>query len=79
MQGMGLFTMEESLWHRASGQIATRGPGTYKIPGFRDVPQRMNVSLLKDVEWENLRTVSTLMSLFHVGVQVANACGSDST
>lgn len=57
VQGMGLFTLEESLWHRASGQIATRGPGTYKIPGFRDVPQEFNVSLLKDVEWENLRTI----------------------
>ncbi|KAG8531083.1 uncharacterized protein KY384_004440 [Bacidia gigantensis] len=57
VQGMGLFTMEESLWHRASGQIFTRGPGTYKIPGFRDIPQRFNVSLLKDVEWENLRTI----------------------
>ncbi|KKK21105.1 putative xanthine dehydrogenase HxA [Aspergillus ochraceoroseus] len=57
IQGQGLFTTEESLWHRASGQIATRGPGNYKIPGFRDIPQIFNVSLLKDVEWENLRTI----------------------
>ena len=57
VQGMGLFTMEESLWHRGSGQIFTRGPGAYKIPGFRDIPQIFNVSLLKDVEWENLRTI----------------------
>ncbi|KAF2768208.1 xanthine dehydrogenase [Teratosphaeria nubilosa] len=57
MQGMGLFTMEESLWHRGSGQIFTRGPGAYKIPGFRDVPQVLNVSLLKDVNWEHLRTI----------------------
>lgn len=57
VQGQGLFTTEESLWHRASGQIFTRGPGAYKIPGFRDVPQVFNVSLLKDVEWENLRTI----------------------
>ncbi|KAL9603139.1 MAG: hypothetical protein Q9219_001342 [cf. Caloplaca sp. 3 TL-2023] len=57
VQGQGLFTTEESLWHRASGQIFTKGPGTYKIPGFRDIPQQFNVSLLKDVEWENLRTV----------------------
>lgn len=54
---MGLFTIEESLWHRASGQIFTRGPGAYKIPGFRDIPQEFNVSLLKDVNWENLRTI----------------------
>ncbi|KAI7489247.1 hypothetical protein KC351_g1471 [Hortaea werneckii] len=57
VQGMGLFTIEESLWHRASGQIFTRGPGAYKIPGFRDIPQEFNVSLLKDVNWENLRTI----------------------
>lgn len=49
--------MEESLWHRASGQLFTRGPGAYKIPGFRDIPQQFNVSLLKDVNWENLRTI----------------------
>lgn len=57
VQGQGLFTTEESLWHRASGQIFTKGPGTYKIPGFRDIPQEFNVSLLKDVEWEHLRTI----------------------
>ena len=57
VQGQGLFTTEESLWLRASGQLATRGPGTYKIPGFRDIPQRFHVSLLKDVEWEHLRTI----------------------
>ena len=57
IQGQGLFTTEESLWHRASGQLFTRGPGNYKIPGFRDIPQIFNVSLLKDVEWEELRTI----------------------
>ena len=60
VQGMGLFTMEESLWLRSgpnAGNLFTRGPGAYKIPGFRDIPQEFNVSLLKGVEWENLRTV----------------------
>ena len=60
MQGMGLFTMEESLWYRngpMAGQLATRGPGTYKIPGFRDIPQQFNVSMLKGVKWENLQTI----------------------
>ncbi|KAF2872915.1 xanthine dehydrogenase/oxidase [Massariosphaeria phaeospora] len=57
VQGQGLFTTEESLWMRASGGVATKGPGAYKIPGFRDIPQVFNVSLLKDVEWENLRTI----------------------
>jgi xanthine dehydrogenase/oxidase len=60
VQGLGLFTMEESLWLRngaMAGQMFTRGPGTYKIPGFRDIPQEFNVSLLKDVEWKELRTI----------------------
>ena len=57
VQGQGLFTTEESLWMRSSGQIFTRGPGAYKIPGFRDIPQVFNVRILKDVEWENLRTI----------------------
>ncbi|KAF8469090.1 Molybdopterin-binding domain of aldehyde dehydrogenase-domain-containing protein [Kalaharituber pfeilii] len=57
IQGQGLFTTEESLWLRNNGQIFTRGPGAYKIPGFRDIPQIFNVSMLKDVEWKNLRTI----------------------
>jgi xanthine dehydrogenase/oxidase len=40
-----------------AGQLATRGPGAYKIPGFRDIPQDFNVSMLKGVQWENLRTI----------------------
>ena len=57
VQGQGLFTTEESLWLRGTGGVATKGPGNYKIPGFRDIPQEFNVSLLKDVNWENLRTI----------------------
>ncbi|KAI5927889.1 xanthine dehydrogenase [Camillea tinctor] len=60
IQGMGLFTMEESLWLRngpMAGNLFTKGPGAYKIPGFRDIPQVFNVRLLKDVTWENLRTI----------------------
>ncbi|POR34572.1 Xanthine dehydrogenase [Tolypocladium paradoxum] len=60
VQGMGLFTMEESLWLRngpMAGNLFTRGPGAYKIPGFRDIPQDFNVTLLKDVEWKELRTI----------------------
>ncbi|TPX17122.1 uncharacterized protein E0L32_003240 [Thyridium curvatum] len=60
VQGMGLFTMEESLWLRngaGAGNLFTRGPGAYKIPGFRDIPQVFNISLLKDVEWKDLRTI----------------------
>ncbi|KAH8714207.1 molybdopterin binding aldehyde oxidase/xanthine dehydrogenase [Ilyonectria robusta] len=60
IQGLGLFTMEESLWMRngpMAGNLFTRGPGAYKIPGFRDIPQTFNVSLLKDVQWKELRTI----------------------
>ncbi|KAF2257019.1 xanthine dehydrogenase/oxidase [Trematosphaeria pertusa] len=57
VQGQGLFTTEESLWQRSTGGVFTKGPGAYKIPGFRDIPQVFNVSLLKDVNWENLRTI----------------------
>lgn len=57
VQGQGLFTTEESLWLRNNGQIFTRGPGAYKIPGFRDIPQVFNVSMLKDVPWQNLGTI----------------------
>ncbi|KAH8586412.1 xanthine dehydrogenase [Bisporella sp. PMI_857] len=60
VQGQGLFTMEESLWTR-SGQLFTRGPGTYKIPGFSDIPQEFNVSFLQDVPdgWKSLRSIQS--------------------
>ncbi|KAL4802007.1 molybdopterin binding aldehyde oxidase/xanthine dehydrogenase [Aspergillus unguis] len=53
VQGQGLFTMEESLWSQ-SGQLMTRGPGNYKIPGFADIPQQFNVSFLQH-EWASLK------------------------
>jgi xanthine dehydrogenase/oxidase len=60
VQGQGLFTMEETLWFQ-NGQLATKGPGTYKIPGFSDIPQIFNVSFLQDVPggWEGLRTIQS--------------------
>jgi xanthine dehydrogenase/oxidase len=64
IQGQGLFTIEESLWTR-SGQLFTRGPGTYKIPGFSDIPQIFNASMLrndndgKPLTWNHLRTVQS--------------------
>lgn len=64
VQGQGLFTMEETLWTR-SGELFTRGPGTYKIPGFSDIPQVFNVSLLrhdsegKPLSWNHLRSVQS--------------------
>ncbi|KAF2650067.1 xanthine dehydrogenase/oxidase [Lophiostoma macrostomum CBS 122681] len=64
IQGQGLFTMEETLW-TTSGQLFTKGPGTYKIPGFADIPQIFNVSLLrndldgKPLTWHHLRSVQS--------------------
>ncbi|KAF2085591.1 hypothetical protein K490DRAFT_58488 [Saccharata proteae CBS 121410] len=65
IQGLGLFTLEESLWHTSSGQLLTRGPGTYKIPAFSDIPQVFNVSMLRHDEhgnqltWKHLRSVQS--------------------
>lgn len=44
--------MEETSWgdseHRwiKPGQLFTKGPGTYKIPSFNDVPADMRVKLM---------------------------------
>ena len=55
VQGLGLFTMEELIWGDHSqykwvkpGTLFTRGPGTYKIPSFNDVPIDLRVELLSD-------------------------------
>lgn len=48
MQGYGLFVLEEMVYS-PKGLTYTRGPGTYKLPGFADVPAKFNVSLLKGV------------------------------
>lgn len=45
MQGYGLFTLEE-LFYSPDGILYTRGPSTYKIPSFGDIPGEFNVSLL---------------------------------
>ncbi|SPO26453.1 probable xanthine dehydrogenase [Ustilago trichophora] len=45
-QGFGLFTVEETLYMN-NGQLATRGPGNYKIPAFLDTPTDMRISFLK--------------------------------
>lgn len=63
VQGQGLFTMEETLWTR-DGKLATKGPGTYKIPGFSDIPQEFNVSFLQlpgqgEKAWKKLRSIQS--------------------
>ncbi|KAF7207112.1 xanthine dehydrogenase/oxidase [Nothobranchius furzeri] len=47
MQGLGLFTLEE-LHYSPQGVLLTRGPGSYKIPAFGDIPKQLTVSLLRD-------------------------------
>jgi xanthine dehydrogenase/oxidase len=52
VQGYGWCTMEELIWgdgeHKwvKEGQLFTRGPGTYKIPSFNDVPADFRVTLM---------------------------------
>ncbi|RKL21236.1 Xanthine dehydrogenase [Fusarium oxysporum] len=64
VQGQGLFTMEESLWMK-SGEIFTKGPGTYKIPGFSDIPQVFNVNTLQHdsqgntINWSKLGSIQS--------------------
>jgi xanthine dehydrogenase/oxidase len=50
-QGYGWSTMEELVWGDTQhpwvrpGQLFTRGPGTYKIPAFNDVPRDFRIHL----------------------------------
>ncbi|KAJ3223049.1 hypothetical protein HK099_001576 [Clydaea vesicula] len=46
-QGQGWCTIEEPLISASSGVLLTRGPGLYKIPGFRDIPVDFRVRLIK--------------------------------
>ncbi|KAJ3046276.1 hypothetical protein HDV00_000089 [Rhizophlyctis rosea] len=46
-QGMGWSTIEEPLVSPSTGFLFTRGPGAYKIPGFRDVPTDLRVRFVK--------------------------------
>ncbi len=45
IQGMGWLTMEELVWHPASGMLMTHAPSTYKIPTANDCPPVFNVAL----------------------------------
>jgi xanthine dehydrogenase large subunit len=38
IQGMGWLTMEELVWHPATGKLTTHAPSTYKIPTANDCP-----------------------------------------
>ena len=51
MQGFGWSTMEELVWGDSEhswvrpGHLFTKGPGTYKIPAFNDVPKDFRIYL----------------------------------
>jgi xanthine dehydrogenase/oxidase len=59
LQGIGWCTLEEILISSDNGASLTRGPGTYKIPGFRDIPQEFNIKILRDREYKNLKTIKS--------------------
>uniref|UniRef100_A0A3B5M2R5 Xanthine dehydrogenase n=1 Tax=Xiphophorus couchianus TaxID=32473 RepID=A0A3B5M2R5_9TELE len=61
MQGLGLFTLEE-LHYSPQGVLLTRGPGSYKIPAFGDIPTQLTVSLLRDAP--NEKDVLNRLSLY---------------
>ena len=46
IQGYGLFVLEQMI-HSPDGVLLTRGPSTYNIPSFDDMPSQFNVTLLK--------------------------------
>ncbi|KAJ3342912.1 hypothetical protein HDU93_000571 [Gonapodya sp. JEL0774] len=54
-QGQGWTTIEEPLISPTTGLMWTRGPGAYKIPGFRDIPAEFNVYFVK--ESQNKRAI----------------------
>jgi xanthine dehydrogenase/oxidase len=54
----GWCTIEESLC-LPNGQLFTRGPGAYKLPGFRDIPQDMRIHIFKDGNYDHLKTINS--------------------
>jgi hypothetical protein len=46
-QGYGYVTTEE-IKLNPDGQVKNSGPLDYKIPGLRNIPRKLNVTLLKD-------------------------------
>lgn len=65
IQGYGLFTMEE-LVYSPSGVLYSRGPGSYKIPGFTDIPAEFNVTVLKGVSNPRAVYSSKVWSIYSI-------------
>lgn len=73
MQGLGLFTLEE-LHYSPRGVLLTRGPGSYKIPAFGDIPTQLTVSLLRDAPHDKAIFASKVAPLTHLGHTEQNLC-----
>ncbi|CAH1763525.1 16119_t:CDS:10 [Entrophospora sp. SA101] len=56
IQGVGWCTIEETLFF-PNGHIFTKGPGNYKIPGFRDIPQDFRISTFNKAQYSSLKTI----------------------
>eukprot|EP00397_Hematodinium_sp_SG-2012_P063965 GEMP01089424.1.p1 GENE.GEMP01089424.1~~GEMP01089424.1.p1 ORF type:complete len:143 (+),score=29.82 GEMP01089424.1:319-747(+) len=48
VQGLGLLTIEETVYMKKTGHLFTVGPGLYKIPAMSSIPTDFRVSLLKN-------------------------------
>lgn len=69
VQGMGLFTMEQTVLLN-NGELFTKGPGNYKIPSFSDIPLKFNVRLLKGkhfLKWKDSHNKKAVFSSKAVG------------
>jgi xanthine dehydrogenase large subunit len=53
IQGMGWLTMEELVWHPATGLLLTHAPSTYKIPTANDCPPVFDVRLFDNANVED--------------------------
>ncbi|CAO1637922.1 unnamed protein product [Sympodiomycopsis kandeliae] len=65
-QGVGLVTMEESLW-KHDGSIATKGPGNYKIPAFLDTPEDLRIAFLRSDQGRKVHHLRTVQGSKGVG------------
>lgn len=71
VQGIGLFTCENLLHLSTSGALASKGPGTYKIPTAEDIPQEFNVKFLKDKEYKRLENAKKWKGVGEPPLQLA--------
>lgn len=65
-QGLGMVTTEESLW-KQDGNIATRGPGNYKIPAASDTPADLRISFMRETQGRKAHYLKTVQGSKGVG------------